>query len=293
MPVRRYDNSAQLELNVRAYLEREFINNGLYLNVASGQLRVGNSRADVLTRKTSREYESYFNNWVIETDASGIANFSTVNVSGVTVNGVFQPRGSGTYLPEIDFRNGKVVFGADVPAGSEVSAVFSYKEVHFDYPNSFISSALLSEFKDNTLTTNVSVPSGLVAQLPIVVIDLQSRNSFPRQLGGGIRINQQIVFHILANNRRQMNRIVDQLSTRSDRKVIQGVDYNLTPVLFNSNGDRAATYRNYTDMQNDNALKWQKLYIASTSVVNNNDVFYEFHRARVDWNVEFYLPPGG
>lgn len=293
MAIRRYDNSALLELNIQAHLEREFINMGLYQNVASGQLRVGGQRADVLTRKSSTEYESYFNNWVIELDASGIAGFETVNVSGVTVDGVFQPRGGGTYEPIIDFRRGRVFFETAVPAGSTVEAVFSYKDVHFDFPTSFTSPALFSQFKDNTVGSAVTVPSGLVAQVPIVVVDLQNRTSLPRQLGGGIVISQQVVFHILANSRRQMNRIVDQLSTRSDRKVIQGVDFNDVPTLFNSYGDRASTYRTFTDMQSDNALKWEKLYINSTRVVTNNDVFYDLHRARVDWDLQFYLPAGG
>lgn len=293
MPARRYDNSAQVELNIKAHLERTFINNGLYQNMASGQLRVGNVRADVLTRESSTRYESFFNNWIIETDASGIANFPTVNVSGVVIDGIFNPRGGGTYQPAIDFDNGRVIFGVSVPSTSTVEAIFSYKEVHFDYPDSFLSPALFSEFKDNVIGTNVTVPSGFVAQLPVVVIDLQNRTDAPHQLGGGIQLSQQVVFHILANSRRQMNRIVDQLSTRSSRKVIQGVDFNKTPILFTSNGDRATTYRDFTDMQSDNALKWQKLYVNSTRVVNNNDVFYGSHRARVDWDLGFFLPAGG
>ncbi|MCK5610118.1 hypothetical protein KAR91_50055 [Candidatus Pacearchaeota archaeon] len=293
MSARRYDNSAQIELNIRAHLERTFIDNGLYQNMASGQLRVGGSRADILTRKSPTQYESFFNNWVIETDASGVTTFPTVNVSGVVVDGVFNPRGGGTYEPAIDFDNGRVIFGVSIPTASTVEAVFSYKEVHFDYPDSFLSPALFSEFKDNVIGTNVTVPSGLITQLPVVVIDLQNRTDTPHQLGGGTQLSQQVVFHILANNRRQMNRIVDQLSTRSSRKVIQGVNFNDTPILFTPNGDRAATYRDFTDMQDDNALKWKKLYIDSTRVVSNNDVFYGFHRARVDWNLILFLPPGG
>ncbi len=293
MPIRRYDNSAQVELNIKSHLEREFIDNGLYQNIASGQLRIGGQRSDVLTRITSTKYESFFNDWVLETDASGVTGFETVNVSGVTVDGVFQPRGSGTYLPEIDFNGGGVVFGVNIPETSTVEAVFSYKETHFDFPDTFLSPALFSEFKDNVVGTNVSVPSGFITQLPVVVIDLQNRTSSPHQLGGGTEIAQQVVFHVLANSRRQMNRIVDQLSTRSDRKVIQGVDFNKTPVLFTSNGDRASTYENFTNMQANNALKWEKLYIDSTRVVENNNVFYGFHRARVDWNLTFYLPSGG
>lgn len=293
MPIRRYDNSSLTELNIQAHLEREFIKMGLYQNVASGQQRVGGARADVLVRQDSRTYESFFNNWVIETDASGVAGFPTVNVSGVTVDGVFQPRGSGTFFPAIDFRRGRVIFKADIPVTSKVEAVFSYKEVHSDFPNTFLAPALFSEFKDNIIGTNVTVPSGLIAQMPILVIDLQNHTSNPRQLGGGTVRSRQVVFHVLANNRRQMNRIVDQLTDRSDRKVIQGVDFNKTPVILTSDGDRASTYRNFTDMQGDNSLKWEKLYIDGTTVVNNNDVFYGFHRARVDWNVTFYLPPGG
>ena len=291
--IRRFDASSLLEFNIQRHLEREFIDMGLYSNAASGQMRTGGQRIDVLTRQKPRIYNSFFNNWIEETDSVGITGALPINVSGVVINGAFHARNTSPFFPAIDFENGRVIFGADIAIAATVEAIFSYKHVHVDFPRTELIPLLFSELKDNVTGTNTSIPSGLLVQLPIVVIDLQDRVSSPRQLGGGTVQSQQVVFHILANNRRDMNRLVDQLSTRSDREVIQGVDFNKVSPLLTIDGDRASTYKNFTELQADSSVAWEKLYIDSTSVVTNNDVLYDFHRARVDWDMIFHRPPGG
>ena len=68
----RYRLSANLKFNIKSHLEREFINSALFTNIASGFYDVSGNRADVLRRTNGNLYESHFDDWVYETDASGV-----------------------------------------------------------------------------------------------------------------------------------------------------------------------------------------------------------------------------
>lgn len=287
MSVTRYRLNSQIKFNIKSYLDREFINSGLYINVASGSLFRPGQRIDILSRVNDTLYESFFDNWIYETDATGAAGFETINASGIIVDGIFQPRGSGTYLPEIDYRRGRVIFGVPVPATSTVETQFSYKHVLTDFVDSSAVNLIFSNFKDSVDFSGNTTPSGIQRQLPLVVIDPQRRIGLPGGLGGQKVFDQTVVFHVLANSDHELDQIVDILTEESFRKVIIGIDFNKIPLLFTNNGDRASTYKDYTTLQADNSLIFSKIYIDEAKVVET----FERHglrQARVDWNVLIY-----
>lgn len=287
----RYRTSAQIKFNIRAYLDREFINAGQYINIGSGHYAVNGQRADILTRQSSNTYESFFNTWVADTDHIGCAGFETVLASGVTIDGIFHARGSLPYKPAIDYNNGRVIFEGTAPsANSTIETIFSSKRTTFAFPESNITNVLFSQIQDNIDVSLDNLPSGVARQLPVVVIDPQRRDSFPWQLGGGQRESQLVVFHIISNDQNDLDQIIDLLQDAQFRKVIQGVDFNLAPQQFTQEGDRASTYVNFTDLQASGSIAWSKIYINEARVIERN-VFNQYHRARVDWDVEFYRPP--
>jgi hypothetical protein len=291
---RRYRTSSLLEFNLKQYLEREFVNNGFYFNVASGQLAVDGSRADVLRRVTGSIYESFTNNWISATDAVGDSGFEVINASGVYINGTFHVRGSSPHEPIIDYKNGRILFNGTQPSTTdEVSAEFSYHQIAVDFPNEEIVNLLFSDIRDNVESTPHGFPSGNQRQLPVVVIDLQTAITTPGELGGGKNVNKQVVFHVLSTDRNELNAITDFLHDNRSFKTIQGVDFNLAPQLFTVYGDRANTYKNYTELQASGNIAWRKIYV-NEARIREKVINFKLHRSRIDWDVDLlFLPSDG
>lgn len=281
----RYRLSPNLRFNLKQFLDREFVNSGLFVNVPSGTFYRPGERMDTLSRVNGNLYESNFNNWLFETDASGVAGFPTIQNSGVFIDGTFHATGSSPFEPEVDYDNGRVFFnGTAVSTSAVVSASFTYKNVLVDDVESEAVNLIFSKLKDSVDSTQNVLPSGTERQLPLVVIDLQKRILDPYALGGAIQIDQLIVFHILSNSRHEEEQITDILTETSFRRVISGVDFNKVPLLFTDKGDRASTYRNYTQLQGDINLFLSKFFIDKAE---SKEKFERFgvHYSRVDWNV--------
>lgn len=291
---RKYRTTSQLEFNFQRHLEREFINNGFYFTVASGFIATNGQRGDVLKRVDGRTYESFTDNWISATDATGSPGLEIINTSGVFIDGTFHLRGSGPHIPVIDYENGRVLFeGTEVSNTAVVSAEFSYSQIDVDFPNEEITNLLFSDIKDNVDFTPNAFPSGNQRQLPLVVIDLQTSINLPGELGGNKNRNQLITFHVLSTDRHELNSITDFLHETQARKTIRGVDFNLAPQQFNTNGDRASTYKNYTELQASGTLAWRRIYIDESRI--RERVFdFKLLRSRVDLTINLlFLPPDG
>jgi len=294
MVAKRFRSSSLMEFNLQQYLDREFINNGFYFNVPSGFVAVNGQRGDVLQRVNGNIYESFADRWIVETDATGCPGFQTFNPSGVFIDGIFHLRDSLPHKPAIDFKNGRIVFeGTAVAAAAVVSAEFSYKQIATDFPGTNFVNLLFSKIKDNVEFTPHAFPSGNQRQFPLVVIDLQSSFNTPGELGGGKNRNQLVTLHVLSTDRNEVNAITDFVTEVQYRKTVKGVDFNIAPQLFQSNGDRASTYVNYTDLQASGALAWNKMYIDQARV-REKEQFYNLFRNRIDLTINlFFLPPDG
>jgi uncharacterized protein YlbG (UPF0298 family) len=276
----RYRGSALLEMNIQEHLEREFINAGQYSTITSGYFTANGEQADLLTMVNPTYWQSFFSKWVGDTDHAGCAGFETILASGVFIDGVFHARGSAPHEPAIDYENGAVAFEGTAPSTSAtVTAEFSFPKVTFATPDTDIVNFLFSPVRDNENVTTAPIPSGLSRQLPVVIIDPQVKDSFPSQIGGGQRVNQRVVFHIVANNRTDVDQIVDLLQEFSYRDTIQGVNFNSAPQQFTESGDRASTYVNYTNLQASGSIAWSKIFVEETRLVER-DVLNQYHRER-------------
>ncbi len=284
-----YDNSDLLEFNIKQYLDHRFLLNGMYSNVYLSQDWYSGDRMDTLTRVNSTTYQSSFDNWVFEGDVTGPSGYDITAVSGVYVSGVFEPTGSGTYVPHIDYKNGTVVFENAVPSGSVVNADFSYKRVNVTSPDSEAARIIFSRFRYGQDASAINLPSGNSSQLPLIAVNPIDRDSTPWQMGGGQIVNQDVSFHIVANNRRDMNKIIDVLTTSSYHNKIQGVDFNLAPEQFDFYGDKASTYVDFTTLQASGAIQWNKLYIDEAKLAEPSRENLGIYTARVDWGMKFYL----
>lgn len=280
----RYRMTSQIKFNVRSYLERLLVNQGLYTVVHQGDTDIQGNDLSSLRRVSARTYESVADRWVYETDASGISPYLTTICSGVYINGAWQAKGSGVYAPSVDYNNGRVLFNADVPATSGVQAPFTYKHVVVEWPESNLVRWLFTQAKDNVDYTPHMYPSGNKRCTPMVIIDLQKRFDRPWALGGYNTYKQLIVFHVLANNQSDLDLINDILT---DPDHIRGVDVNKIPILFNYKGDKASTYQNFTQLQNNTSYAWHNIYV-DEAVLVKQDRFGSLYRSRVDWTVTIH-----
>jgi hypothetical protein len=284
----RYRISKQIKFNLKSFLEKELINDGLYFNVSSGTIDVQDNLVGTLKRVNSTTYESYFDRWIYESDASGVSPYTTTVASGVYVNGTFHAKGAAPYSPSINYNEGKVTFGSGVPDGATVAVDFSYKHVVVDFPKSNIINLLYSSARDMVDFTTHAYPSGNQRQVPRLVIDLQKGDDEPFAIGGPKQYNQQVVFHILTNTTHELDQIVDILREKLNRIAIVGVDFNKVPQILDYKGDKASTYMSYTDLQNNSLYTWVKLYVEDPKLVKT-DMLFNYHRARVDWKLTLIL----
>ncbi len=283
----RYRTSSLLKFNLKNYLDKTFINKGLYFNVSQDQEDVNGNNITVLKRVDDYTYESYFDRWIYESDCSGVSPYSPTVCSGVYINGQFIGK-AGAYPHSVDYDHGRILFSKVIPASSGVKASpFSYKHVIVDFPESNIVNLLFSQAKTNEDLTPYSYPSGNQRQVPLVVIDPQLRQNKPFALGGYKTVSQLVVFHVLANNDQDLDQIVDILDEQF-RHTIMGVDFNKTPAQMTYKGDKAGTYQDWTTLGNNANYQWARMYIDKVTI-RSRDVFYGRRRARIDWEITMYM----
>ncbi len=281
----KYGMSKLTKLNIKWFLDREFINKGLYTNIGSDDIDINGNYIGTLKRVDANTYESLFDKWIYETDASGIAPNNTIIASGVYINDILHVRNSG-YSPIFDYNKGRVLFsGSGLPNTAEVKVNFAYKFITVEFPDAQIVQDIFNLGKSNAIHIQNSYPSGNHRQVPLVIIDLQKRLGNPFALGGSKQYDQTIYFHILTETDDDMDTIIDILSDKLLRNVIQGVNFNKTPAILTYQGDIDTSYQNFTDLQNNTSYQWAKLYIDYASVISR-DYFGGYRRGRVEWRLK-------
>ena len=128
-----YSVMAQVEENLKAYLDYSFLNIGGFVNVSSGNTiyNINNTKTTVSQASyiPGKTWETYRKDWVYETGISYHGSYPT-QVSGVVVNSIFlpAPTGSGNYGYKLDYPNGQIIFNKPIPTGSKVLINHSYRK---------------------------------------------------------------------------------------------------------------------------------------------------------------------
>ncbi len=126
--------------------------------------------------------------------------------------------------------------------------------------------------------------------MPIVVVDPQTRQSDPFSLGGGNVHDTLVSLHIMSNTNHELSQIVDILTEDYFRKPIKAVDFNKISELFTDKGDRASTYKNFTELQGDSSVSFPTLFIDDARLTEKGEL-HGIWFARVDWGVKVYKVP--
>jgi hypothetical protein len=266
-----YSLTAQLEENLKAYLDYSFLCVGGFVNCVSGTyLYNQNNTVAHISESTepsgykTKYWETNHKEWVYE---SGISynNNSPISVSGISVNGIFlpSPTGSGNYGYELDYPNGQIVFDNPVPTTSKINIEYSYKKCQV-YKSS--SSNWWGEFKNAIYS---DLPNEYSIHLPSIVIEPDIRmNMKPYQIGGrSFFFDQDMLLYVFADSAIERNNIVDMIRKQ---KEITLKTYDINTVI--SSGAYPLTYNGRINNNGQSYLELINNFRGSDLFLKNIDI---------------------
>lgn len=290
----------ELVNNYKSFLDWGFLNIGGFTNVVIPTSNVNNFNLHVL--KPTKD-PNYTNNtvwqtprkdWVYESGIS-FSGAQPIAFSGVNVGASFYPAptGNSTLGYKINYSDGRITFNQSVPSGSLVTAQYSYKNVQiykieeFPYWKEIQQASLENKTGFNLSDKgDFSISAEKRVQLPAVVIEPISRSSSkPLQLGDISQIiEQDILLHILSDNPKDKNNIVDILRLQKDRVIYL---YNTDSVVksgvyaLNYDGSKNINGQNYDIIVNNPNYQWIKCRIKDINISDINFVNIRMYGAVV------------
>ena len=239
--VQRYGEqhlSSELEDGVVKFFEWGLLEAGAFFNVEipTSGIYGGNAHrlrlVDDPNYTKGQVWEGFRSNWVWE---SGVfSDDPPINISGVHINGTFyatyshHPNYNASYSHIIDYPNGRVIFDSPITDSSVVTTEYSYRWVKFIYANNepwFRQLQFDSIRSDNPdfLQTGSGDWSQLAqtrTQMPVVAVEVVPRRRFKGyQLGGGQYVWTDILFHVMAENESERDKLVDIISMQNDKVI--------------------------------------------------------------------------
>ena len=271
--------NSELESNIKSFLDWGFLGIGGWFDVTiptSGawggtfdQLRVVDDPSYTL----GQVWETPRKDWVWETGVAYTGS-NPINISGVYVNSSLKGTGDATYTHHYNYPLGRVVFDTPVSTTSTVQIEHSYRNVQtyiadqapwwdeLQYNSMRVDDSTFSQISSG----NWSILANHRVQMPAVVIETVPRRTFqPYELGGTSNfVTQDVLFHIVAENRWWRNQIIDILSIQKDK----------TLMLYDS--DKLATSEAFPLDYRGMVVDASKNY---SGIVNNTD--YQYTTARI------------
>lgn len=283
-----------IEANLKMFLDWAFLKIGGWLDVSINESTLQNNSYDKLLLSEDKAYpsgkawDSLRKDWVWE---KGIVfnNKSPIAIQAISVNGTPIANNGSQY--NINYPLGRVIFNNPVPADAIVRAAYSYRYVQVYRAND---SEWFNTIQYNGLSTNKTINrlsngsweigNNHTMQLPAIVIEsLPKSRSKPHEIGsGGLIVEQDFAFHILADSKNDRNKIIDILRLQQD----------LTILLFDINALFAEDKYplNYHGNLKNNPLMypdiigqypWKKCWLKNIAVFDVESIDPNMHRAAV------------
>jgi len=266
-----YSVMAQVEENLKAYLDYSFLNIGGFVNVSSGNTiySVNNTRTTVSQASyvPGKVWETYRKDWVYETGISYNGTSPTI-VSGVSINNIFlpTPTGSGNYGYKLDYPNGQIIFNKPIPTGSKVFVNHSYRKCQV-YKSS--TANWWGEFRNAIYS---DLPNEYSIQTPAIVIEPTNRsNLIPYQLGDrSFFVDQDMLLYIFADSAIERNNISDMIRLQKEKTLYM---YDINRVIKNGvyplryDGQVNNSGQNYPSLLNNPTYSYLKLFVKDVDLL--------------------------
>lgn len=287
-----------IEANLKMFLDWSFLQIGGWIDVTKPNSTLYTNQlyklrpADDPSYVPGKAWDALKKDWVWET---GIVfdNRSPIIINSVSVNNQTVPTSSNTYY--IDYPNGRVVFNNPIDINSIVEVNYSYRYIQV-YRANDSEWFLTVQYPDPENINITRLESGdwkigqnNTIQLPAIVIESIPRSrSRPHELGsGGLIVEQDFAFHILANNKNDRNKLIDMIRLQQDL-VIWLYDTNRLSAdnkyPLNYNGSIQANPLMYPAIIDQ--YKWKKCWLKNISVFEAETIDPNMHRATVRTTAE-------
>jgi hypothetical protein len=285
-----------IEANLKMFLDWSFLNIGGWFDVNLNESGLQNYSYDKLTlsddktQSPGKTWESIRKDWVWETVSYN--NRSPISNVEVSVNG--STAATNTY--KIDYPNGRIIFNNSQPIQSMVKAKYSYRYAQVYRANDSDWFSLL-QYSGPSTTKNIDrlangswkIGKNQIVQLPAIIVESLPRSrSRPHEIGsGGLILEQDFAFHILADNKNDRNKIIDILRLQQDL-VIWLFDTNALmkddKYPLNYNGSLKNSPLMYPAIIDE--YPWKKCWMRNINVFDVESIDPNMHRAVVRMTAE-------
>lgn len=268
--------SDQLESNLHSFFSWGLLGKGAFWNVnipTSGAYEGNDHQLKMVDDPNYTEgqvWEAFRQDWVWET---GIEyDYQPIRVSGVFVNGDFQPvTGVGTYQHSIDYRYGRVTFDTEIQTTDIVTCEYSFRMYNV-YPGSSpwwreiqTRTYRSDEFHGGSGVLNILATNRV--QLPAIVVQTIPRSSrTPYEIGSLVNtVHQDVLFHVIGETPTDVCQIHDMLTYQQDHTMIA---YDKNQVLaserfgLDAEGSPSESGLMYPDLvapTGDGGYAWKKI----------------------------------
>jgi hypothetical protein len=270
-----------LESNLKTYLDWAFLDIGAWFDASIGVSGIyGTNQHSKLMLVVDPAYDEgqvwqgIRKDWVWETGVV-FSSGSPINISGVYIDNNFNPYSSGDFI--VDYPLGRIVFDTAIDEDSEVKVNYSYRyvQVYRGSDSPWFNVLQFSTYETNNLDISRtedgdwSIGGQHRIQMPAIVIEsLAKSRSRPYEIGNNnLIIEQDIAFHILAENKNDRNKLLDIIRLQQDSVIVL---YNTNTIAQNDlypldyNGDRKNNALMYPDMVNQ--YGWRKCWIKNINL---------------------------
>jgi hypothetical protein len=301
-------SSEQLETNLKMFLDWALLAAGGFADVklpAAPTTTPGPHRlrlSDDPRFVQGQCWEGFKKDWVWETGVSG--SRQPVSISGVWVNGTFQPAtGVGTYRHVVDYPQGRVVFGAPVPTGTHVSCEYSYRryQVYNNHPDWFQKVQLEADWTDpQFLQAGSGAYSEMTdarVQTPALVLRaLAGETREPLELGNGVhKTYKPVSLDVIGDEPGRVGFMHDALMNQQEKALRL---FDLNSVLANdawpldASGSRRQAAKMYPDLVAETGLGGYYWRLATITETQSQERLSRppLRHVGVMWKVEVDLP---
>ena len=299
--------SSEIENNMKWFLDWAFLGIGGWSNVTIPTSGAFGGTFDTLRLVNDPSYsngqvwEGARKDWVWETGSS-YEGYDPIQISGVYVNGVLKGTGDATYGHHYNYPLGRVVFDNPISTTDTVKVEYSYRNVQVYVADE---APWWDELQYNSLRVDDTYYSstgsgswGILAnhrvQMPAIVLETVPRRRFkPYQLGDTSQfVQQDIVFHIVGENRWWRNQLVDILSYQIDSqlwlfKTDTLIGSGAYPLDYR--GMKVSSPLNYDDVVNTPQYRYLLARMTNMSITEMESYDARLHEGTVRATLEVVL----
>lgn len=219
-----------LETNFKSFLDWSFLKIGAWFDAeASNNTLFGGWPTYRLipvedpSYSNGQVWQGFRKDWVYE-HSIVFNNTSPKQINGIFVTGMYIPYSAGSFV--INYPLGRVIFNSPINTTNIVELDHSYRMVQVYRANDAPWFQLLQYLSYNTNNPDLqqvgegewSIGGHHRVQMPCIIIESLSRSrSRPREIGSqGLILEQDIMFHILSDNKNDRNKLLDILRLQQD-----------------------------------------------------------------------------